>query len=66
MSNTAMHRQVARLKNEVQKIKPQPPRTCKLMGRPPDDASNRVKAAYRAEFAAALAAGVFVIQLVPL
>lgn len=65
MSNIAMQRQIDRLKTDIDQIKPRAPVKHQLMGVPPDDASDEAKAAYQAEFDAAQAAGIFVIQLVP-
>lgn len=64
MSTAALQRQIDKLAATISQIKPKPPVKSILLGVPPDDASDAVKAAYQAELAAAQAGGVQVIGLV--
>lgn len=63
--STTMQRQIERLRADVDQIKPRPIVRYQLIGVPADDATDQAKAAYQTEFDAAQAAGIFVIQLVP-
>lgn len=62
--STAMRAQIEKIRTEIDQIKPRPFVECKLMGQPPDVATDEVKAVYQAELTAAKAAGVSVIELV--
>jgi len=64
MSTAALQRQIDRLADTIEKIKPRPLVHYKLIGRPSDDASDNAKALYQAELAAAQTAGEVVIELV--
>lgn len=64
MSIITMQRQIDRLATTIDQIKPRPLVKYKLIGVPPDDATDEAKAVFKKEFDAAQAAGVFVIQLV--
>jgi hypothetical protein len=64
MSTAALQRQIDRLASTICQIKPRTIIHYKLIGRPSDDATDEAKAVYQAELAAALVAGMSVIELV--